>query len=189
LYPTSKQPAGQPLTSDQFALIGTANYGVSESRTRAPQAASNTSNAYTIVSSGVLDYQFNWFPKRKDAPSLNLEFSSGLQVNTQRVDTHHTTSSSRQLTYVNICTLTYSVVNHVSLTAGAEWDAPIYSDPLRGSIPYYANIAVFSAGISYDLYLRANSTKHWTFSATYSYTAFDPLNEINQLQVLASFSF
>ena len=213
----TKKPATLNIDkiTNQLAVILDGNYGGSLTSTRIPRSPSISSTAYTFLGNALLDYQFGWFPYHEpnkfntpkpqdNYPSLLLEFSSGVQFNAIRLHSSSRvstmTSSGRQLTYQNIASLTYSFPDRLGILVAAEWDAPLYSDPLRGSQPYYANIAVFTAGLTYNYYLGKQTQKgdsgktpwnlsRWSLSLLYSYIAFDPLTETNQLQVQVSYGF
>jgi hypothetical protein len=219
---------------DQFAVILAAGYGGNLVSTQIPRFPSISSTAYTYVGSALLDYQRACFPKRtakykwrpchKDAtsylpdpddnyPSLLFDFSSGIQFNTTRLVSSNPAFaglwSGRQLTYQNIGSLTYSLRCRLGFLVGAEWDAPLSSDPLHGAQAYHANTAIFTGGIVYNLFPedkydpsdkaasqertglgRLFSLRHrLSLSLLYSYTAFDPFAETNQLQFQGSISF
>jgi hypothetical protein len=204
-----KQPA--LLTNDrvnhQFAIILTSAYGDSLTSTTMSHFPSIRSSARTFFGYALLDYQCAWFPGRKGYetyPGWLFEISSGIQFDSIRLhssdSTSSATSSGYQLTYRNIGSATYSFSNRFGLFASAEWDAPIDSSPLRGSQPFDASTAVFTGGIVYNIYAyktpehapsRAWKEKlsQWSASLLYSYTAFDPLGENNQLQVQISYTF
>lgn len=199
--------------TNQLALILGANYGGSLSSVHAPNLPSTSGTAYTFLGNALLDYQYGWFPHRSwngnndddlkieqnNYPNLLFEFSSGIEFNTLRLDTSNSvsslTSSGRQLTYQNIGCLTFSLCNRLGILVAAEWDAPLDSVPLRGSRSYYANIAIFTAGLTYNLYqgkyrqVKIPFQRRWSLSLLYSYVAFDPLTETNQLQVQVSYRF
>jgi hypothetical protein len=105
-----------------------------------------------------------------------------------------------QVTYQNSASLTLSLVSRCGFLVAAEWDAPVYSDPLRGSAAYRANTATFTAGFVYNYYAGKYTSEfskpnnpwamdRWGLSLLYSYTAFDPFTETNQLQLKISYSF
>jgi hypothetical protein len=203
----------------QVAVILSGIYAGAQNDTDLPHFFSVHSSTHTFVGSALLDYQFAYFENRcrtrpktekstdrcfdksidlgpDDYAKLFLDFSSGIQFNTTRLDASGRlfggTSSSRQLTYQNVATLNYSFYHRFGFLVSAEWDAPLYSDPLRNSQPYYANIAIFTGGLTYNYYpgrTRKEFWNHWSMSLLYSYTAFDPFTESNQLQVQASFAF
>jgi hypothetical protein len=194
--------------TDELAIIVAANYGNSLASTGTPLLPSVHSSAHTFLGNALLDYQHGCFPNHHTSPgrkppapednypSLLFELSSGIQFNTIRFhssDPSATTSSSRQLTYQNIGSLTVSLPCRLGFLVGAEWDAPLFSDPLRNSQPYYANIAVFTAGLVYNYYPRRSTNEKWndrlSLRLLYSYTAFDPLTETNALSVQVSWSF
>jgi hypothetical protein len=199
--------------TNEFALILTSDYGRSMATTDAIGFPSIRSSAYTYVGSALLDYQGGWFPKRKkdksegktiqsdgqnddnDYPCVLVEANTGILFDTTRLDASATSTSARQLTYRTSGSVIYSFCNRLGVLVAAEWDAPLDSVPLRGSRPYYANIGVFSAGFTYNAYqrkLNQNSKgagSPWSVSLLYSYTAFDPLTETNQLQVQVSCRF
>lgn len=156
----------------QLAIILDGNYGDSAGSIRIPGLSSIHSSAYTFFGNALLDYQFQWFPRRPpggpqysskccysrsdDYPNLLCEFSSGIQFDSTRFDSSNrlftSTSSAKQLTYTNIGSLTYSFPNRLGFVVAAEWDAPLHSEPLRGSQPYYANTATCTAGLTYNAY-------------------------------------
>src|SRR5260370_14731855 len=193
----------------QNAIILEANYGAAFSSFNVPHSPSLHGSAYPFVGNALYDLQLAWFPGDpclEDAhyPNLLFEFASGGEFTTVRLDSSSgasaTTSSSRQITYRNILSVTYSFCCHWGVLLSAEWDAPLYSDPLRGSRPYYANTGIFTARIVYNLYSERRISgsslinnlldrNRWSLSLLYSYTAFDPLDEINQFQIQASFAF
>jgi len=202
--------------TNQFAVILDANYGGSLISARIPRLPSIDSTAYTFVGNALLDYQLGWFPCHRPTrsntpnpddnyPSLLLEFSSGIQFANIHLSSSDPASagiwSGRQLTYRNIVSFTGSLRNRLGFLVAAEWDAPLDSDPLHGAQPYYANVAVFTAGLVYNLYpdkhtqqdtppLQDKRCEHpWSLSLLYSYTAFDPFTETNQLQVQLSYTF
>jgi hypothetical protein len=197
-------------TNNQMAIIFSSNYGGSFSTTNIPQLSTIHSSARTYLGDALFDYQFTWFPDRKKQstgdksaldkktyPSLLVELSSGLQFSTTRLRTSDnvspTTSSGQQLTYQNICCATYSFPCRFGLLFATEWDSPLYSQPFAGSQPFYANTATFTGGIVYNIYSYQRDTSdflsHLSGSLLYSYTAFNPLVETNQVQVQLSYSF
>jgi hypothetical protein len=191
--------------NDQLAVIIGADYAGSRSTVNLVPSAQSHSLARTFVGTFLLDYQRAWFPNRTEHetyPGWLFELSSGIQFNTIRLRSGDSetsdTSSSRQLTYQNIGCVTYSFSCGFGLLAAAEWDAPIYSDPLRGSKRFYSNTAVFTGGFVYNIYAykdpdqRSRSWRdrsRWSASLLYSYVAFNPLEEDNQLIAQISYSF
>jgi hypothetical protein len=195
----------------QVAVMLSANYGDAFFKTNLPQSSSIRSSSRTFLGNALLDYQFTWFKDRKpddksqDAgrkktdfyPSLLIEASTGIQFSTTRLhsggEIPSTTSSGQQLTYQGIGCVTYSFSCGFGLLAAAEWDAPLNSDPLAGSQPFYANTAVFTGGLVYNIYAYRNKDEKnlspWSASLLYSYTAFNPLVETNQVQLQFSYSF
>jgi hypothetical protein len=209
-YPfRERKPA--PLTTDsvndQFAIILSADYGDSLTSTTVLQSPSIRDFARTFVGSALLDWQRAWFPNRIGCatyPGWLFEISTGIQVDTTCLrssdNVASTTSSGQQLTYRNIGSVTYSFSCGLGFLVAAEWDAPLHSAALRSSEPFYANTAVFTGGLVYNIYAyripqdtEARSLKEklsqWSASLLYSYTAFNPLTETNQLQVQISYSF
>ncbi len=204
-----KKPA--PFTTDsvnhQFGIILSGAYANSLTSTTIPQASSIRSAARTFFGYALLDYQCAWFPGRKSSalyPGWLFELSSGVQFDAIRLrssdGTSSVTSSGQQLTYRNIASATYSFSNRFGLFASAEWDAPLHSDPLHGSQPFYANTAVFTGGIVYNIYAFKtpeqtpgrtwkDNLSQWSASLLYSYTAFDPVSETNLLQVQITYAF
>jgi hypothetical protein len=212
--------------NDQFAIILGADYGKSLSSNRMIHLPSVHNSDDIFLGSAFLDYQFACFPNRPNKSSTSdenadgcddnrspdkyrddyakffFEFSTGIQFSTIWLDSsdHRLTSSSKQITYQNIATLNYSFYRRFGFLISAEWDAPLDSEPLRSSRPYYANIAVFTGGLTYNYYPgklankngfvdELQSSDRWSVSILYSYTAFDPFVETNQLQVRISYSF
>jgi hypothetical protein len=206
----------------QFAVLVDAGYGGADILTRQPATGSLRNNLYTFIGDALLDVELGWFPKRgdhykwslsrladnphlsdpnKDYPSLFLELSSGAQFATTRLESSgpsFTSTSGRQITYRNIASVVASLPNGFGALVAAEWDAPLYSDPLRGSTHYYANTATFSAGIVYNYFgtkpqpnnpPKKDPLSHFSVGLIYSYTAFDPFTETNQLQVQFSYTF
>jgi hypothetical protein len=191
----------------QSAIILEGDYGSSFSSFHSPQLASLHASAYPFLGNALYDFQFAWFPSRADDldyPNFLFEYTSGVQLATTRLhvssQNSSTNSSGRQITYRNICSVTYSFPQRLGFLVAAEWDAPLDSEPLRGSQPYYANTAIFTAGLVYNFYpTKFSKAPHmlpslsepnpWSLSLLYSYTAFDPLTESNQLVFQASFSF
>jgi hypothetical protein len=198
-------------TNNQIAVIFSSNYGRSFSSTNIPQVSTIQSSTRTYLADALFDYQFTWFPNRKSSstcdkktldenkyPSLLVELSSGLQFSTTRLRTadnvSSATSSAQQLSYQNICCATYSFPCRFGFLFATEWDSPLYSQAFAGSQPFYANTATFTGGIVYNIYSYQtdNSSKflsHLSGSLLYSYTAFNPLVETNQVQVQLSYSF
>jgi len=209
-YPIGQQKPA-PLTSDsvnhQFAIILSSAYGEALTSTNMPHFPTIRSSARTFFGYALLDYQCAWFPGRKayaTYPGWLFEISSGIQFDNIRLHSSDNissvTSSGQQLTYRNIGSATYSFSNRFGIITSAEWDAPIHSSPLRGSQPFYANTAVFTGGLVYNIYAFKtpeqgpgrtwkDNLSQWSASLLYSYTAFDPLGETNQLQVQISYAF
>jgi hypothetical protein len=86
----------------------------------------------------------------------------------------------------------------LGFTASFELDNPLSVEPARGSRPFYATTAIFSGGLVYNFYPKQHQLSDgnmfkdieaWSLSLLYSYKAFDPLTEANQLQVQISFAF
>ena len=207
----------------QFAIILGADYGGSVNSTEIPHVPVFHGSTGTFVGNALLDYQFAWFPNRPlddnatppdlaqdNYATLFIELTSGVQFSTTHLDLSNRNSAigtaGRQLTYQNIASLNYSFWRRFGLLVAAEWDAPLDSVPLRGSEPYYANTAVFTAGLTYNYSpgARYSSAGHdsgnifkryvsdpnrWSLGLFYSYIAFDPFTETNQLQFQISFSF
>ncbi len=190
--------------NSQFGIILAAGYGGSLSSTDKPRLPTIHSSAQTFIGNALLDYQFAWCknPLSDIYADFFFEFSSGIQFSTTRLDSSDLASvtSGRQLTYQNIGSLNYSFWHRFGILVAAEWDAPLDSNPLRGSKPYYSNIAVFTVGLTYNYspgerpapQLRMSdlsNSNRWSLGLFYSYTAFDPFTETNQLQVQVSYSF
>jgi hypothetical protein len=195
----------------QLGLILSANYGDAITSTTIPQSPSIRGSERTFVGNALLDFQFDWFrnrtargKERDTYPGLFLELSSGFQYSTTRL---HSTeqffsaaSTGQQLTYQNICCLTYSFSCGFGFLGAVEWDAPLHSTPLAGTQPFYANTATFTGGLVYNIYAYRTAEEtaqkwplkalsHWSAALIYSYTAFNPLTETNQLQVQLSYTF
>jgi hypothetical protein len=209
----------------QLGVILSANYGKEVTSTEIPQIAAIHSSTRTFLGNALLDFQLAWFPRREARegsksepcngstystyPGFLLELSSGIQYSTTHLKAAESgltaTSSGEQLTYQNICCATYSFSCRFGLLAAVEWDAPISSTPLAGTQPFYANTAVFTGGLVYNIYAYRNpnetdsspakswqkaiSLYHWSASLLYSYTAFNPLFQTNQVQVQVSYTF
>jgi hypothetical protein len=209
-YPfRQRKPA--PLTTDsvndQFAIIVTADYGESFTTTTIPLSPSIRSSTKAFVGNALFDWQRAWFPGRKcyaTYPGWLFEISSGIQFDDIRLRSATNgssfTSFGQQLTYRNVGSATYSFSCGFGLLAAAEWDAPLHNNPLSGSQAFYANTAVFTGGLVYNIYANripqgqfnrklSDQLSHWSASLLYSYTAFNPLVETNQLQVQLSYSF
>jgi hypothetical protein len=208
------QPA--PLSTDQrnfqWAAILGASYGSTAASVGSPGSVSTHFNQRTFIGNALLDYQFAWFPNRKspagskkcdDYAKFYLEISSGIQVLSSRLDSSDgasRTSYARQVTYQNIATADYAFWGRVGVLVSAEWDAPVSSKPFSNSQAYYANTATFTGGLTYNYYpgVRCNKdecakcswlSNHCSVSVLYSYTAFDPLTETNELSVRFSYTF
>lgn len=203
--------------NNQFAIILGADYGASASSIDTPHLPSVHNSANTLLASALFDYQLAYFPCRPnikqassngtndcseqrcsfdypdDYASLFLEFSSGIQFNTLWLESSDRllTSSGKQLTYQNIATLNYSFFKRFGFLVAAEWDSPLDSQPLHQSQRYYANTVTFTGGLTYNYYpgFGIGRSDHWSVSLLYSYTAFDPFTESNQLQVRVSYAF
>jgi hypothetical protein len=161
----------------------------------------NKSNTLSTDTNGSCDDRFA-DDYRDDYATFFFELSSGIQLNKIWLDSsdHRLTSSGRQLTYQNIASLDISFYKRFGVFVSAEWDAPLDSEPLHDSQPYYANIAIFTGGLTYNYYPgrlaktngvvdRLRNSDRWSVSILYSYTAFDPFTESNQLQVRVSYAF
>jgi len=202
-----KKPA--PLTTDicndQFAIILSADYGDSWTSTTIPQSASIQGHARAFLGNALLDWQHAWFPSRVNCatyPGWLFELTSGVQFDTIRLRSSNSfsaeTSFGEQATYRNIGCVTYLFPCKLGILVAAEWDAPLHSEPLRGSEPFYANTAVFTGGLVYNIFAYrtpqnpqslTDVLSPWSASLLYSYTAFNPFSETNQLQVQISYSF
>lgn len=213
-YPfRQKKPA--PFTTDtcndQFAIILSADYGDSWTSTTIPQSASIRGRARAFLGNALLDWQHAWFPNRGRFPNRAncatypgwlFDLTSGVQFDTIRLRSSNSFSSETsfgdQATYRNIGSVTYLFPCKLGILVAAEWDAPLHSEPLRGSEPFYANTAVFTGGLVYNIFAsRIPPDPHgptdllspWSASLLYSYTAFNPFSETNQLQIQISYSF
>jgi hypothetical protein len=209
LFPGSKwKPAALSFVQDlehsncQFAIILGASYGGSLSSTDVRHFPIVYSSARAFTGDALLDYQFAWSKDPKSGyANLFFELSSGIQFDTVGLDSSAQASTSgRQLTYQNLAALNWSFWRRVGLLGALEWDAPLNSVPLRGSPHYYANTAIFTAGFTfnYNPGRRYNEDpavdsrwdwNHWSLGLLYSYTAFDPFTETNELRVQVSYSF
>jgi hypothetical protein len=203
-----------PLAKQLALNLGGA-YGNSWGQTESPHFASFRSSSRAYTADALLNCQLAYFPDRSPSPpyeqkpgsddyaTLFVEISSGIQLSGVRSDSSEPffggKSVSRQVTYQNIVSLDYSPYRRFGLFLSAEWDAPLDSNPGRNSRPYYANIAIFTVGLTYNYspgdrprqrpIANFLNPKSWSLSLLYSYTAFDPLSETNQLQVQISYSF
>ena len=207
-------PATRTTTpvNDQLAVILSADYGRSLASENIPTSTSIHNDARTFLGTFLLDYQRAIFTRRnafsqyridsETYPGWLIEISSGIQFNNIHLHSADRmaseTSSGQQLTYQNIGSVTYSFSCGFGLLVAAEWDAPLYSKPLLGSQRFYANTALFTSGLVYNIYANkiapgASSgtwkDTNWSGSLLYSYTAFNPLTETNQLQVQIAYSF
>jgi len=210
--------------NQQLAIIAETAYGAALSSLTLPTSPVQHDTEHPFIQDCLLDYQLAWFPHRLNScdcytasedhdsvtrryPNLLFELTSGVQFSTVRLDSSSSgfsaTSSGRQLDYLNGVSLTCSLPcqlglpPRLGLVMAAEWDAPLSSDPVRGSKPDHANTAIFTTGLVYNLYPSTDDDapkknvlqRHLSFSLLYSYTAFDPLTETNTLQVQVSYSF
>jgi hypothetical protein len=212
----------------QLAILAGVGYGGSPGSLTLPNSPVVYNTSHTVFGDALLDYQFAWFPcrpaeapdPRRLYPSLLFELSSGVQGATVCANSSSagvtTTSSARQVDYLNIASLTYSFPCRFGFQVAIAWDSPLDSQPLRGAKPDRANTATFSGGLVYNTYpskpgkpksgeksidASCNRDKtvtwwdclrdsnRWSGSVLYSYTAFDPLTETNTLQVQISYSF
>jgi hypothetical protein len=212
----------------QLAILAGVGYGGSPGSLTLPNSPVVYNTSQTVFGDALLDYQFAWFPCRNadvdDAsrlyPSLLFELSSGVQCATVCANSSSagvtTTSSARQVDYLNIASLTYSFPCRFGVQVAIAWDSPLDSQPLRGAKPDRANTATFSGGLVYNAYPSKSEqpksgeksidsscnrdkavswwdclrdSNRWSGSVLYSYTAFDPLTETNTLQVQISYSF
>jgi hypothetical protein len=197
--------------NDQVAVIVGANYGAFWSSLDAPRSFSIHSSGREFVGNALLDYQRACFPNRRSWPprivpasklsddyaTLFFELTSGVQCEALGVNSSGSPSSaSRQITYQNIAVLNYSFWQRFGVLVAVEWDAPIDSSPLRHSKSFYANTGIFTGGLTYNYY-PGHSVRnggwslkdHLSVSLVYSYLAFDPFTEGNQLQLRFSYSF
>lgn len=197
------------MLNNQVAVILGANYGVFRGSLNGPQSFSIHNSGREFLGNAFLDYQRAYFPDRRswktnppstevpdDYATFFFDFSSGVRVDALGVDSSGSpASASRQVTYQNIATLNYSCCHRFGVLVAVEWDAPIDSSPLRQSRAYYANTAIFTAGLTYNYYPGRRSSPTWvvqdhlSVSLLYSYLAFDPFTEGNQLQLRFSYAF
>jgi hypothetical protein len=202
----------------QLAILAGVGYGGSPGSLTLPNSPVVYNTSHTVFGDALLDYQFAWFPcrpaeardPRRLYPSLLFELSSGVQCATVCANSSSagvtTTSSARQVDYLNIASLTYSFPCRFGVQVAIAWDSPLDSQPLRGAKPDRANTATFSGGLVYNAYPSKSGpscnrdkavswwdclrdSNRWSGSVLYSYTAFDPLTETNTLQVQISYSF
>jgi hypothetical protein len=195
------------VLNNQVAVIAGANYGVFRDSLNGPQSFSVHNSGREFLGNAFLDYQFAYFSDRRswkanppevpdDYATFFFDFSSGVRVDALGVDSSGSpASASRQVTYQNIAVLNYSCCHRFGVLVAVEWDAPIDSSPLRQSRAYYANTAIFTAGLTYNYYPGRRSSPKWvvqdhlSVSLLYSYLAFDPFTEGNQLQLRFSYAF
>jgi hypothetical protein len=196
------------VLNNQVAVIAGANYGVFRGSLNGPQSFSVHNSGREFLGNAFLDYQFAYFSDRRswkanppevpdDYATFFFDFSSGVRVDALGVDSSGSpASASRQVTYQNIAVLNYSCCHRFGVLVAVEWDAPIDSSPLRQSRAYYANTAIFTAGLTYNYYPgRSTGSQPWlvqdhlSVSLLYSYLAFDPFTEGNQLQLRFSYAF
>ena len=205
-----------PRNSQWAAILGI-GYGSTIGSVGSPGSVSTHFNDRTFIGNALLDYQFALFPNRKlpagsdkhvedcsdDYAKFYLEISSGVQVLSSRLDSSDRVSGAsygRQVTYQNIATADYAFWGRLGVLVSAEWDAPIKSKPFRNSQADNANTATFTGGLTYNYYpgIRCKNgegsigrwlSNHWSVSVLYSYTAFDPLTETNELSVRFSYTF
>ena len=204
---------GQGRFAKQLGLNLEGVYGNSWSRTHIPESISFADSSRVLVGDALLDCQLAYFPDRtgpcKQAPDADdyatvfVEISSGIQSTNVRA---HSADpflggdfGSRQLIYRNLASIDYSFYRRFGVFLSAEWDAPLDSVPGRNARPSYANTAVFTAGLTYNYspgyhplgkpIANLLNPKCWSVSVLYSYTAFDPVYETNELQVQISYSF
>lgn len=152
-----------------------------------------------------------------DYPNLLVEGSTGFQFATTRFGpaarVSAVTSVSEQVVYRHVWSITYSpfsmdmpyLLARLGLIGSVELDNPLSVEPNHDSRPFYATTAVFTGGLVYNFYPIRHTTYSeklcqsitdiftdpdaWSISLLYSYKAFDPLTEANQLQVQISFAF
>jgi hypothetical protein len=185
----------------QSAAILSAGYGYSFTSLETPHTAPVRGSAYPFLGNVLYDFQLAWFRENPDIyPNLLFEYASGLEFSDLRIPSSQlaaTTSPSSQGTYRNLCSLTYSFRCRWGILASVEWDAPLW----RGGQASNANTAIFTGGLVYNLYANQKAglpnglfeslkdSDRWSLRLLYSYKAFDPLLEANQLQVQVSFAF
>ena len=154
----------------QLAILAGVGYGGSPGSLTLPNSPIVYNTSHTVFGDALLDYQFAWFPCRSadvhDArrlyPSLLFELSSGVQCAAVCANSSSagvtTTSSARQVDYLNIASLTYSFPCRFGVQVAIVWDSPLDSQPLRGAKPDRANTATFSGGLVY----KRVSKQVWT---------------------------
>jgi hypothetical protein len=197
--------------NSQFSVVFGASYGQALSSVFTPNLPTVHGFTHPFAGNALFDYQLAWFnvgfppadanttTSRYDRPNIFLECSSGIQLSSLRLGASHQTSSitssETQLTYQNFCSFTYSFFHRLGVLVAGEWDAPLDSAPVHGSRPDYANVFTFGGGLVYNLYPeRRDPGKFWDWhrlsvTLLYSYTAFDPSTETNQVQLQISYSF
>lgn len=190
--------------ASQFAIIEGIAYGRSFTSTDFERSGVVHGSSDVFGGTSLLDFQYAW--RKNVAPDetyadLFIEASSGLQANRFDVNSFGgPPTSGRQIDYQTRVTLNRSIWRRVGIFLGVEWDAPIDSGPVRGTRTNYANTATFTTGLTYNYnpglryakysdHLSPLDWNRWSVSLLYSYTAFDPVSETNQLQVQLSFSF
>lgn len=209
---TRWEPAYQ--SSDRFnkqlGIIMDFAYGGARDSITAPNLLSQHDTQQLFMQESLLDGQIAIFPCRQDRehpgyfyPNWIGELSSGVQFSKFWFDSSgagSATTPSRQLNYLNIASLTHSFACGLGFLVAVEWDAPLDSHAGHNGKPYYANTAIFTGGLVYNLYPETDSGKRnclrdfwdlrrWSLSLLYSYTAFDPLTQTNTLQLQAFYSF
>jgi hypothetical protein len=213
---SSWRPADQSadVRNQQLAIVMQSAYGGAFGSISSPNMPQHI-NEQPLSQLALLDCELAVFPLRancraKDVrqqysyPNWVLDLSSGIQFTRLGSDTSgagfSSTSSGKQLDYVNIVSLTASFGCGWGFLVGVEWDAPLYSVPVHGTRPNHASTATFAGGVVYNVYPSTQNTEHnnciqkildpkrWSLSVIYSYTAFDPLIQTNTLEVRISYS-
>jgi hypothetical protein len=189
------------ISNNQLAVLFNANYVYSSTSLQIPHSGSAHADTNAFLGRGLLDYQYTLFPGRfkgsdsdherpyRNYAFLYVDLSSGLRFLTSSSNSSvaEIASSGNQVIYENTGLVNVSVYERIGLLLAVECDAGLSAFP-HGS---QGTTATFSGGITYNFNPgEIDSCLHsWHFGLIYSYTAFDPLTETNQLQVQASFSF
>jgi hypothetical protein len=212
LRKTTENPDDVSEFHCQSSIIMSGNYGWAYSSLDAPRTTSLHGSANPFVGNALFDFQLAYFPERDKSiyyPNLFVEGMTGVQFATLRfgpaVRTSALTSVNEQVVYRDIVSVAcspfeyqlnrgYPFWNLLGFFASVELDNPLSVEPGHGSGPFYATTATFTGGLVFNYF----STKHiegipaplaWSVSLLYSYLAFNPLTESNQLQVQFSYAF